>query len=336
MSDDADEQQPDEFPPIPPRAEQTTAVCLYFQVHQPFRLRHYTFFDIGSGKDYFDDDENERIVKRVAEKCYLPMNELIGKLIDRYDGEFRCAYSISGTALEQFELWTPETVESFQRLARTGCVEFLAETRQHSLAFLADPAEFERQVRDHAAHIEELFGRRPTTFRNTELVIDNDLARRVEAMGFEGILGEGADQLLGWRSPHYVYRRPGHLRAPGKLLLRDYVLLRRHRLPLLEPRVARVAAGPPTRFAEKLDQTAGVARHLTSGCSWTTRPSASTSGTETGILDFLERACRAAVLASPRLSASRTPSEVVRAARDPVARARRSRGRSPGPTPSAT
>lgn len=197
-----------------------TSLVFYFQVHQPFRLRHFSFFDIGSGESWFDDGSNDFIVRRVAEKCYLPMNALMLRRIEELEGRFRIAYSISGTALEQFERWSPETLESFQALARTGCVEFLSETSHHSLAFLDAPDEFERQVRTHTDRIEALFGARPTVFRNTECVISNDVAQAVERMGFDGLIGEGADRLLGWRSPRHIYRPTGCERL--KLLLRDY------------------------------------------------------------------------------------------------------------------
>ena len=197
-----------------------TDVAFYFQVHQPYRLRRYTFFDIGKRDDYFDDAENRRIVKRVAEKCYLPMNALMLDLVERHAGAFRIAYSITGSALDQFEAWTPETLASFQALAKTGCVEFLAETSMHSLSGLADLDVFEAQVTAHSARIERLFGRRPTTFRNTELVIDERIARKIEGLGFRSILAEGADHLLGWRSPHRVYRVEGCERLA--LLLRSY------------------------------------------------------------------------------------------------------------------
>jgi alpha-amylase len=198
-----------------------TDVSIYFQVHQPFRLRRYTFFDIGTSDQYFDDSENERILRRVAERCYLPTNRLILELIERNQGRFRVSYSISGTALEQMERWSPEALESFQRLARSGCAEFLGETSHHSLCSLSDLQEFEDQAEDQAQRIEALFGRRPTTFRNTELVIDERIAAAVERHGFEALLGEGADHLLGGQSPHNVYRPRGCQRL--KLLLRDYV-----------------------------------------------------------------------------------------------------------------
>jgi alpha-amylase len=198
------------------------SVVFYFQVHQPYRLRRYTFFDIGRSSDYFFDDSNARIVQRVAEKCYQPMNELLLRRIEATGGAFRCAFSISGTALEQLQSWAPWVIESFQRLARTGAVEFLAETSHHSLASLFDPEELRVQVRSHARRIHELFGVRPTTFRNTELVCSNAIAHQAESLGFSCILGEGADHLLAWRSPHRIYRPEGCERI--KLLLRSYRL----------------------------------------------------------------------------------------------------------------
>jgi alpha-amylase len=197
-----------------------TDVVLYFQVHQPFRLRRYTFFDIGTSEAYFDDAENERIVRRVAERCYLPMNALVKKLIERHGGGFRVAYSISGTALEQMERWVPDALKSFQDLAATGHAEILGETSHHSLCALTDLDEFREQVVAQADRVEKLFGRRPTTFRNTELVIDKRIARTAEDLGFDTLLGEGADHLLGWRSPHFVYRPEGT--QTMRLLLRDY------------------------------------------------------------------------------------------------------------------
>jgi alpha-amylase len=199
-----------------------TSIVFYFQVHQPFRLRRYTFFDVNKSEEYFDDTENARIVRRVAEKCYLPMNALLLELAERHQGKFRFAFSVSGTALDQFELWSPETLESFRKLARTGCVEFLGETSHHSLSFLGDEEEFRAQVRDQKRRVEQLFGAVPTTFRNTELVCSNRIARLAEEEGFATILCEGADHLLGWRSPHRLYRPEGSERI--KLLLRSYRL----------------------------------------------------------------------------------------------------------------
>ena len=198
------------------------SLVFYFQVHQPFRLRRYTFFDIGRSSDYFFDESNARIAQRVAEKCYQPMNELLLRRIEATNGAFRCSFSISGTALDQLSQWTPWVIDSWKKLAATGSVEFLAETSHHSLSSLFDPEEFRVQVRSHARRIQELFGVRPTTFRNTELVCSNAISRLAESLGFSCILGEGADHLLGWRSPHRIYRPEGCERI--KLMLRSYRL----------------------------------------------------------------------------------------------------------------
>ncbi|MEZ6019128.1 MAG: glycoside hydrolase family 57 protein [Planctomycetota bacterium] len=186
-----------------------TSIVFYFQIHQPYRLRRYSFFDIGKHSDYFDQAENERILRRVADKCYKPMTTLLGELIDRHEGKFRCTFSISGTALQQLEDWSPETLEIFQRLAKTGCVEFLAETSHHSLSALVDPDEFRAQVRDQHARVQRLFGYTPKSFRNTELITSNAIARLAEDLGYKAIMAEGADHILAWRSPHRIYRPEG-------------------------------------------------------------------------------------------------------------------------------
>ena len=198
------------------------AVCFYFQVHQPYRLRHYTFFDIGADAFYEDENANCDILLKVARKCYLPMNALLLSLIRRHEGRFKVSFSLSGTALDQFVAYAPELIQSYRELVATGCVELLSETYNHSLAFLYSPEEFREQVRLHDDRIEELFGVRPTVFRNTELIYNNALARAVEDMGYAAILAEGADHVLGWRSPNYVYRPAGCGRL--KLLLKNYRL----------------------------------------------------------------------------------------------------------------
>lgn len=182
------------------------SICFYFQVHQPFRLRTYRFFDIGKRHDYFDDLQNEWICKRVADKCYKPANTIIKQLIEQTDGRFKVAYSISGTALEQFASCSPEVIESFQALAGTGCVEFLSETYYHSLSSLVEGKEFESQVEQHKRKIEELFFQTPKIFRNTELIYSDQIGERVGKMGFEAQLAEGAKHVLAWRSPNYLYR----------------------------------------------------------------------------------------------------------------------------------
>ena len=198
------------------------SICLYFQVHQPTRLRLYRFFDIGKDSHYYDDFANRTILRRVAQKCYLPMNQLMLELIGQYKGKFKIAYSISGSALEQFQRFAPEVIESFKALAATGRVEFLAETYYHSLASLASESEFRHQVQKHAALIEELFGVKPVTFRNTELIYSNGIGEMVYDMGYKTMLTEGARHIMGWQSPNYVYT--GETQPKLKLLLRNYSL----------------------------------------------------------------------------------------------------------------
>ena len=198
------------------------SICLYFQVHQPTRLRLYRFFDIGKDSHYYDDFANRTILRRVAQKCYLPMNQLMLELIKQNKGKFKIAYSISGSALEQFQRFAPEVIDSFKALAATGKVEFLAETYYHSLASLASESEFRHQVAKHAAKIEELFGVKPVTFRNTELIYSNGIGEMVYDLGYKTMLTEGARHIMGWKSPNYVYC--GETQPKLKLLLRNYTL----------------------------------------------------------------------------------------------------------------
>ncbi len=181
------------------------AVCFYFQIHQPFRLKRYRFFDIGNDHYYYDDYSNEEIITRVAHKSYIPAAETLLRMIQESKGAFRCALSISGTALEQCEQYVPEFIDLLKKLAETGKVEFLAETYAHSLSSLTDPEEFREQVKLHDAKIYELFGQRPKIFRNTELVYCDDIAPMIYDMGYKGCITEGAKHILGWKSPDYVY-----------------------------------------------------------------------------------------------------------------------------------
>ena len=194
-------------------------LCFYFQIHQPVRLRRYRFFDIGKRHDYFDEYVNRSTIRRITEKCYLPMNHLIMDLIKRYGTNFKVSFSISGSALEQFALHAPEVIESFKELAKTGSVEFLAETYAHSLASLSDTDEFERQVQRHTAKMEELFGQKPVTLRNSSLIYSDQIGERVAAMGFESMLTDGAKHVLGWKSPNFVYTNVMNPRL--KLLLKN-------------------------------------------------------------------------------------------------------------------
>jgi alpha-amylase len=197
------------------------SVCFYFQVHQPHRLRHYTIFDTGT--DYFDDQKNADICKKVAKKCYLPANRLFLDLIRQHGGRFKISYSITGILLEQLKEYAPKVLDTFRELAETGCVEFLAETYYHSLSYLYSPQEFVEQVEAHRQLMYDVFGQKPRVFRNTELIYSNALAQTIEQIGgFDAILAEGADHILGYRSPNYVYRPPNSSKL--KLLLKNYRL----------------------------------------------------------------------------------------------------------------
>ena len=181
------------------------AICFYFQIHQPFRLKRYRFFDIGNDHYYYDDFANDDIVTRIAQRSYIPAAETLLRMIEATNGKFKCALSITGTALEQFEQYVPEFIDLLKKLADTGCVEFLAETYAHSLSSLADPDEFANQVKVHDEKIKELFGQTPKVLRNTELIYSDELAPQILDMGYKGVITEGAKHILGWKSPNYVY-----------------------------------------------------------------------------------------------------------------------------------
>ena len=198
------------------------SICLYFQVHQPARLRLYRFFDIGKDSHYYDDFANRTILRRVAQKCYLPMNALLLELIEANKGAFKVAFSISGSVLEQFDRYAPEVIDSFRKLAQTGCVEFLSETYYHSLASLSSEQEFKNQVAKHKGAIEHYFGVTPKAFRNTELIYSDAIGEMVYEMGFKTMLTEGAKHVLGWKSPNFVYT--GATAPKLKLLLKNSAL----------------------------------------------------------------------------------------------------------------
>ncbi len=198
------------------------SICFYFQVHQPYRLSSYRFFDIGAHDHYFDEYANRYIMQQVAEKCYLPANEVLLGLIKKHGEAFKVSFSISGLALEQFEQYAPKVLKSFQKLAETGNVEFLAETWAHSLAALKSKREFSEQVKMHVQKIKSLFGQKPVTFRNTELVYSNDIGNMVYKLGFDTMLTEGAKHILGWKSPNLMYCSAANPKL--KLLLKNFQL----------------------------------------------------------------------------------------------------------------
>ncbi len=197
-------------------------ICFYFQVHQPYRLKTYRFFDIGNDHHYYDDYQNNFIIKRVAEKCYLPTNKILYDLIKEYGSAFKVSFSISGTAIDQFENYVPEVIESYKKLAETGCVEFLSETYSHSLSALINKNEFKNQVDMHRKKMVELFGIEPKTFRNTELIYSDEIGNMVAEMDFKTMLTEGAKHVLGWKSPNYMYCNA--INPKLKLLLKNFQL----------------------------------------------------------------------------------------------------------------
>ncbi|MFR9620222.1 MAG: glycoside hydrolase family 57 protein [Rikenellaceae bacterium] len=197
-------------------------ICLYFQVHQPWRLKTYRFFNIGTDHNYLDDMLNRSIMQKIAAECYLPMNALLLSLINSTKGAFKCTFSISGIAIEQFKAYAPEVLESFKALAQTGKVEFLAETYSHSLAALANDDEFAEEVKRHTKMIKSEFGVTPKAFRNTELIYSDRIGEMVADMGFKTMLAEGARHVMGWKSPNYVYASA--LNQKMRLLLRNYKL----------------------------------------------------------------------------------------------------------------
>ncbi len=197
-------------------------ICLYFQVHQPWRLKTYRFFNIGKDHNYLDDLTNRAIMQKIARECYLPMNSLLLKLIKENGGAFRVSFSLTGTVVEQFKLYAPEVLDSFRELVKTGCVELLGETYSHSLAALSSKEDFVEQVKAHSAMLKKEFGVKPKAFRNTELIYSDEIGMMVGDMGFKTMLAEGAKHVLGWKSPDFVYASAGDQSL--RLLLRNYKL----------------------------------------------------------------------------------------------------------------
>lgn len=181
-------------------------LCFYFQVHQPWRLRNYRYLEVGKNHDYFDEQKNAAILRKVADKCYLPMNNLLFDLVTEMKGKFKVAFSITGTVLQQMEAYAPEVITSFKRLFDTGYVELLSETSHHSLASLYSANEFKNQILLHREIASRLLIPPVPVFRNTELIMSNQIAQAVAEMGYKAVLMEGADHVLRWRSPLFKYR----------------------------------------------------------------------------------------------------------------------------------
>jgi len=197
-------------------------ICLYFEIHQPLRLRRYRFFDIGAEHYYYDDFLTEDRIRDLTLRSYVPASEALLDIIRASDGRFRCAVSISGIAVELLEQYAPEALEALQNIAKTNCVEFLAEPYAHSLSALYDQNEFQQQVKTHASKMEQLFGKKPLTLRNAELIYSDEIGEIAAAMGFKAMLMDEAKHIMGWKSPNYVYQH-AHL-SKLKLLVRNFKL----------------------------------------------------------------------------------------------------------------
>ena len=201
---------------------QKKAICLYFQVHQPFRLRRYRFFEMGHEHYYYDDFMNESILRKIASNCYLPANKILLDLIRKHKGKFKVTFSLTGIVIDQFRLYAPEVLASFKELAETGCVEFLAETNSHSLASLMNRERFEKQISIHRDKMIEFLGYKPTSIRNTELIYSDEIGSWMADMGYKATITEGAKHILGWKSPNFLYCNAINPRL--KVLLRNYTL----------------------------------------------------------------------------------------------------------------
>lgn len=280
-------------------------ICIYFQVHQPFRFRRYRFFDIGNDHYYYDDFTNESIVNKVAAKCYLPANELLLKILKKHKGKFKLSFSITGMAIEQFQLYAPEVLESFKALAETGMVEFLGETYSHSLVSLKDPEEFRSQVEAHSTLMQTLFGKKPEVFRNTELIYSDQTGELVANIGFKAMLTEGAKHILGWKSPNFLYCNAINPRL--KVLLKNFKLSDDIAFRFSNKSWCEwpLTATKFSNWIEKLDEREEVVNLFMDYETFGEH-----QPQDTGIFQFLEH-LPAEVLKHPQLSFS-TPSEVVK------------------------
>ena len=253
-------------------------ICFYFQIHQPMRLKRYRFFDIGQDHYYYDDFQTEDHIRKVAEQSYLTANKTIAEMIRSSNGKFKCSFSISGITLEQLEQYAPEVIDSFKELSKTGSVEFLAEPYAHSLASVFDADEFKRQVTLHANKIEELFGKRPATFFNSELIYSDQIGETVAEMGYKTMMIDEAKHVMGWKSPNYIYK---HAYLPKlKLLVRnnklsdDLAFRFTHQSLTAEKFIAWIAALPVEEKTINLGMGYDVFGHINSA--------------NTGIFEFLK------------------------------------------------
>lgn len=280
------------------------SVCFYFQVHQPFRLKPYDCFKIGEDHAYEDERKNREILNRVAAKCYLPANNTLLNLIEKYHGKFKIAYSLSGTVIEQMEKYRPDVLESFQDLAKSGCVEFLSETYYHSLSFLYSKEEFVRQVGMHKQKIEEVFNQSPQVFRNTELIYNNEIANFVSDLGYKGIVCEGLEHILGYKSANFLYHPPKNQTIVS--LLKNYKLSDDIAFRFSNKEWAEWPLTAP-KFARWIHQIAGNGETINLFMDYETF--GEHQWPETGIFDFLESLPKE-IYRHPDFN-FRTPSEVI-------------------------
>ena len=291
---------------MPPDA--MTSICIYLQIHQPYRLKHYRVFDAGNDSEYFNDASesdlnNSRILRKVAEKSYLPTALLLLTMLEEHPG-FRVSLSLSGIVVKQLERDAPEVLELFKRMVATGRVEILGETYYHSLAFFYSLPEFERQVAKHRELIARVFGVEPRVFRNTELSYRNDLGTWADAQGYAGVITEGWDAVLGWRSPNFVYRPKGASQA--RLLLKNYRFS-----DDIAFRFSSRAWGEWPLTVEKFGQWVAAADGDTINLFMDFETFGEHQWKETGIFDFLEHLPRE-LSKNPRID-FKTPSEVIAA-----------------------
>ena len=197
-------------------------ICLYFEIHQIIHLKRYRFFDIGTDHYYYDDYANETSINDVAERSYIPALNTLIEMVKNSGGAFKVAFSISGVALEQLEIYAPAVIDLLHQLNETGCCEFLAEPYSHGLSSLANEDCFKEEVMRQSAKMKQMFGKAPKVFRNSSLIYNDEIGAMVAALGFKGMLTEGAKHVLGWKSPHYVYHCS--MNPNLKLLLRDFKL----------------------------------------------------------------------------------------------------------------
>ncbi|MDB5272904.1 MAG: alpha-amylase [Chitinophagaceae bacterium] len=204
------------------------SVCLYFQVHQPLRIRNFSFFDIGQQKDYFNNELNEEILHKVSDNCYLPANTLLLSLVKKYKGKFYCCFSLSGILIEQLAKHRPDVIASFKALADTGCIEFLGETYYHSLAAFYNKEEFDRQIKLHKKAVKKYFGKEPVVFRNTELLYQDAVSETAFRNGYQGVWIEGSENNLGKANPNRIYTNATEqlVLIPRNFVLSDEIAFR--------------------------------------------------------------------------------------------------------------